>query len=71
LERAITSASLALSLKGGLYMKGEARERFMELCALAAEEQDPKKLLALITEINVLLQAKETWLLANRKAETP
>ena len=31
----------------------------MELCARAAEEQDPKKLLELVTEINRLLEEKE------------
>lgn len=31
----------------------------MELAELAAEEQDPKKLLALIREINELLEAKQ------------
>jgi hypothetical protein len=34
-------------------------ERWMELCALAAEEQDPVKLLALTQEITRLLEEKE------------
>jgi hypothetical protein len=38
--------------------------RWMELARLASEEQDPKKLLELITEINDLLEAKEKRLLA-------
>jgi hypothetical protein len=33
--------------------------RWMELARLAAEEQDPVKMLALIKEINELLEAKE------------
>jgi hypothetical protein len=37
----------------------EKRERWMELCAQAADEQDPEKLMALVKEINTLLQAKE------------
>jgi len=32
----------------------------MELCARAADEQDPDKLLALITEINLLLEEKSS-----------
>jgi len=34
----------------------------MELCALAAEEQDSDKLLELTQEINKLLAEKEQWL---------
>jgi hypothetical protein len=40
-------------------MKGENKERWMQLCELAANEQDPAKLLELVTEINNLLEAKE------------
>jgi hypothetical protein len=36
------------------------RERWMELSALAAEELDPKKLLALTLEINRLLEEKQS-----------
>jgi hypothetical protein len=39
-------------------MKGAARERWMELAELAANEQDPQRLLELIREINALLDAK-------------
>jgi hypothetical protein len=34
-------------------------ERWLELCQQAAVEQDPKKLMALLTEINRLLEEKE------------
>lgn len=34
-------------------------ERWMKLCQQAAGEQDPDRLLALVTEINALLEAKE------------
>ena len=34
-------------------------ERWMELCKQAAIEQDPKKLMELVAEINQLLEAKE------------
>ena len=37
----------------------EKKERWLELCAQAAEEQDPAKLIALVAEINELLEAKE------------
>jgi hypothetical protein len=40
-------------------MKGEKRERWMELCAQAAEEQDGIKLLELVKQINDLLEEKE------------
>jgi hypothetical protein len=38
----------------------------MELAKLASEEQDPKKPLELIKEINDLLEAKENRLLAQQ-----
>jgi len=37
----------------------EKTERWMELCKQAATEQDPQKLMALVKEINDLLEAKE------------
>jgi len=49
-------------------MKGETGERWKELCAEAAIEQDPQRLLELVTEINRLLQEKETRL-KGRKPE--
>jgi hypothetical protein len=36
-------------------MPGESTERWKELCAQAATEHDPDKLLALVQEINRLL----------------
>jgi hypothetical protein len=39
-------------------MRGESEERWIELCEQAVVEQDPGKLLALVTEINRLLEAK-------------
>jgi hypothetical protein len=50
-------------------MQGETRERWLDLCMLAAEEQDPVKMLALITEINDLLEAKEERLKQKRAAD--
>jgi hypothetical protein len=40
-------------------MQGEKKERWMELCAQAAIEQDPTKLVELVREINNLLEEKE------------
>jgi hypothetical protein len=40
-------------------MHGEVRERWMELCAQAASEQDPERLMELVKEINDLLEEKE------------
>jgi hypothetical protein len=37
----------------------EKTERWMELCAQAATEQDPDKLMVLIKEITELLEVKE------------
>jgi len=37
----------------------ENREKLMELCEQASTEQDPEKLLALVQEINRLLEAKQ------------
>jgi hypothetical protein len=44
--------------KSGIAMQ-DKKERWLELCALAAVEQDPQKLTALVKEINDLLEAKE------------
>jgi hypothetical protein len=35
------------------------KESWLELCELASREQDPKKLMALIAEIDRLLAAKD------------
>lgn len=37
----------------------EKKERWLELCGQAAVEQDPKKLMLLVKEINDLLEQKE------------
>ena len=37
----------------------QGNERWMELCAKAAVESDPAKMLALVKEINILLEAKD------------
>ena len=40
-------------------MQGETRERWQKLCEQAAVEKDPERLMALIQEINQLLDEKE------------
>jgi hypothetical protein len=35
------------------------KEKWMELCELAANEQDPNKLMALVMEIDRLLKVKQ------------
>jgi hypothetical protein len=47
-------------------MEDKAKERWMELCELAAQERDPAKLLALTEEIDRLLEEKQQRLNANR-----
>ena len=40
-------------------MKGERKERWQELCELAANEQDPDKLSALVDQIDRMLEEKQ------------
>jgi hypothetical protein len=40
-------------------MQEEQKKKWMELCEQAADEQDPKKLAALILQINFILEAME------------
>jgi hypothetical protein len=47
-------------------LKGEKLERWQQLCAQAAVEQDPKKLIELVKEIDRLLGEKQDRL--NREA---
>ena len=50
-------------------MKEEATERWYQLCVLAAAENDPAKLLAMVTEINRLLTEKEQSLPERSRVE--
>jgi hypothetical protein len=52
-------------------MQGEKKEHWMHLAEQATTEQDPVKLLKLITEINLLLAEKEERLLKARLPKTP
>jgi hypothetical protein len=65
----VTRFSLGSLRKGEGGKAGRMREnteRWMELAKLASTEQDPVKLLTLISEINKLLLAKEKRLLNAR-----
>lgn len=52
-------------------MKGEQKERWMQLCALAAVEQDSDKLMALVEQINRLLEEKERRLAVSPQQQKP
>ena len=52
-------AALAFTRTEAYAMKGETKEHWTQLCQLAASEQDPDKLLALVKEINRMLEEKE------------
>jgi hypothetical protein len=49
-------------------MEGEARERWLSLCEQAASEQDPERLMELVSEINRILEDKERRLLGQTRA---
>jgi hypothetical protein len=49
-------------------MEGEARERWLSLCEQAASEQDPERLMELVSEINRTLEDKERRLLGQTRA---
>ena len=48
-------------------MEGEARERWLSLCEQAASEQDPERLMELVSEINRILEDKERRLLGQTR----
>ena len=48
-------------------MEGQTKERWFQLAQLAAVEQDPERLVALVQEINQLLEEKEKRLTQNRR----
>ena len=53
-------------------MKGEGRERWLQLCVQAADEQDSDRLLELVSEINHLLHEKHMRLKnVRREQKTP
>ncbi len=48
-------------------MQGEKRETWERLCQMAADEQDPHRLMELIEQINTLLEEKEKRLQQQRQ----
>jgi hypothetical protein len=60
------SVAVPLPQEQGTMMKGEKRERWMELCQQAAVEQNSEKLMELVKEINRLLEEKEDRLKKQR-----
>lgn len=50
-------------------MADPTKERWYQLCALAAVENDPSKLLALVTEVNRLLKERQQFLSPSQGAE--
>jgi hypothetical protein len=51
-------------------MEGKQRDKWWQLCAQAADEQDPAKLLQLTSEINRLLQEQQRRATAERDGKT-
>jgi hypothetical protein len=58
-----------LSLQSFEVQGREQQERWQQLCEQASTEQDPVKLIKLITEINTLLLNKEQRLLTQEPSE--
>jgi hypothetical protein len=52
-------------------MQGPQRERWLELCELAATEQNPEKLLQYVQEINRLLDEKQKRVNQPSKPQPP
>lgn len=51
-------------------MDEQKKEDWLQLCALAANEQDPKRLFDLIRQINHLLEEREKKLKLTKQTET-
>lgn len=58
---------LLSELRAALQDKVQRGETWLALCERAAVEQDPKKLLQLVSEINRLFDARDTRLFGNPK----
>ena len=52
-------------------MQGKVKEEWMQICEQAAIEQDSEKLMALVTEINRMLDEKEQRLKSGKPAKAP
>ncbi len=62
---------LLSELRAALHEKVQSGETWMALCERAAVEQDPKKLLELVSEINRLFDARERRLSGNSDGKLP
>ena len=60
-----------LALRAPVSSVMENQEKWMELCALAAKEQDPAKLLQLSKEIIRLLDEKDARLKSRADSQKP
>jgi hypothetical protein len=52
-------------------MQGKVKEEWMQMCEQAATEQDSEKLMALVTEINRMLDEKEQRLKSGKPVKAP
>jgi hypothetical protein len=52
-------------------MQGRVKEEWMQMCEQAAIEQDPEKLMALVTEINRMLDEKDQRLKSGKPSNAP
>ena len=52
-------------------MQGKVQEEWIQMCEQAAIEQDSEKLMALITEINRMLDENEQRLKSGKPAKAP
>lgn len=60
---------LALRISYSAVMQGENGERWRKLCEQAAVEQDPRKLMELVSQITQMLDEKEQRLLRQQQTE--
>jgi len=56
---------------GARVMQGKVQEEWIQMCEQAAIEQDSEKLMALITEINRMLDEKEQRVKSGKPAKAP
>jgi len=52
-------------------MQGKVKEEWVQMCEQAAIEQNSEKLMALVTEINRMLDDKEQRLKSRKPAKAP
>jgi hypothetical protein len=55
----VSSTAMLARLEVRHVMQGKVKEHWMQLCEQAAIEQDSEKLMALVTEINRMLDEKD------------